>query len=105
MEAVKKVKIGANEYTVKMFDPMTAFEYFHDYADARENRRSLAPLARKAFAQCLDPMMKPLGDEANFQAWFSQHPEDMLELENRAMDALTDPFARKRENTSKSGKG
>lgn len=104
MEAVQKVKIGANEYTVKMFDPMSAFDFFHDMADAKENKRSLAPLAKRAFAQCLTPMMRELSDETVFQEWFSQHPEDMLELERKAMELLSAPFARSSGGTSKTAK-
>ena len=105
MDAVQKVKIDANEYTVKMFDPMTAFDFFHELSDAKENRRSLAPLAKRAFAQCLTPMMRDLGDEAAFQEWFSQHPEDMLALEQKAMEVLVGPFVKSRSDTSKTAKG
>lgn len=105
MDAMQKVKIGANEYTVKMFDPMTAFDFFHELAEAKENKRNLGPMARKAMGQCLDPMMRDLGDSANFQTWFSQHPEDMIELERKAMDLLIGPFVKNRQGTSKTAKG
>lgn len=104
MEAVQKVKVGANEYTVRMFDPLAAFDFFHEMADAQANKRSLTPLAKRAFAQCLTPMMRELGDETVFQEWFSQHPEDMLELERKAMEALSAPFAKSSSGTAKTAK-
>lgn len=105
MEAAKKVRIGDNEYTVKMFDPMTAFEFFHDMVEAQETKRSLSPLAKRAFAQCLDPNLRALGDQANFQAWFSQYPEDMIELERKAMEVLVAPFVRNRKDISATENG
>lgn len=92
MGTVQKFKIGDNEYTITMFDPISAFEFLHDHAEVRENKRSLGPLGKRAFAQCLDPMLRPLGVPENFQAWFSQHPGDMMHLERMAMEALMSPF-------------
>lgn len=92
MDAVKKITIGDNEYTVKMFDPMTAFEFCHSYTHARKTGASTAAIGKQAFGQCLDPMMRSLGDPTHFQTWFAQHPEDMLALESEAVNALIDPF-------------
>lgn len=92
MDAVQKVKIGANEYTVKMFDPMTAFTFFHELREAEDNRRNKAYLYKQALAQCMTPMMRDLSDEAVFQEWFAQHPEDMLEIQEKAIEVLTAPF-------------
>lgn len=92
MEMMKKVKVGDNEYTVKMFDPITGFDFCHTYSQVRSSGASLAVLGRQALGQCLDPMLRSLGDSSNFQAYFSEYPEDMLVLEMEAINALIDPF-------------
>lgn len=104
METVQKIKIGDNEYAVAMFDPITAFQFLHDHAEVREKKGSLAPLGRRAFAQCLDPMLRPLGAPENFHAWFTQHPGDMFPLERKAMEALMSPFVSNGSATGGTGK-
>ena len=102
----KRVKVNGREYMITMFDPMTAFDFFLDLQNARENGKPHNHLARQAVNQCRTPDMgKELSDPAVFQEHFAKYPEDMLPLMREAMDALCAPFVKKQENTSKSGKG
>lgn len=101
MDAVTKIKVNDREYTVHMFDPMTAFDFFHALSEARMSGKGMAPLARRAIGQCRDAMMKDLSEEANFTACFSQYPEDMIPLQKEALEALTSPFMKGSSVTTK----
>lgn len=100
-----KVTVNGRAYSVNMFDPMTAFDFFINLQNARENLRPTNHLGRQAIGQCRTPDMgKELSNDSVFQEHFSLHPEDMLPLMRAAMDALCAPFAKKRENTLENGK-
>lgn len=92
MEAIANITINGRQYKVKMFDPATAFDFIHARIHAAVHGKNSVSLARMALGKCLTPMMKELEDEAVFQEWFSQHPEDMLPLEVAAIEALTAPY-------------
>lgn len=103
MEAMEKIEVNGRQYSVTMFDPITAFEFCHDYGHARANGGSMKGLGRKAFSQCIDPNMRSLSDIAHFQEWFSKHPEDMIPVELAAIEALIAPFVRSVADTMPTG--
>ena len=104
MEGSTKVAVNGREYTVRMFSPVQAHEYWHDRVAAEKRKDSLNPFYRQVLGQCLDSLMRPLSEAANFQQCFSEHPEDMLVLANQAEDALLLPFLPKSSDTEKTGK-
>ena len=104
MEPISKVMVNGREYTVTMFDPITAFDFFHNLAEAQASGKSIKDLAKKAIGQCSDPMARDLSDPDNFKKCFSEHPEDMLPLETAALDAVTAPFMKNPKGTIKTAK-
>ena len=105
MDAISAVKVNGREYKVAMFDPMTAFDFFHDLWNAAENRKPINHLGRKALGRCrTHDMARELSDDAVFQEHFAKHPEDMLPLMGEAMNALCAPFAKSSDATGKTAK-
>lgn len=100
MDAVKKIRIGDNEYTVTMFSPMKAFEFFNGFMSANEKGENTSSHKKAAIGQCLDPMLRPLSKAANFEQWFAENPEDMFPLANAALEALIAPFLPNRDGTT-----
>lgn len=92
MEAITDVTVNGRTYKVTMFDPMTAFSFIHSRIHAAVYGTNQVGLAKIAICQCITPTTRPLNDDAVFQEWFSQYPEDMLPLEARAIEALEAPF-------------
>lgn len=86
------VNVNGREYTVQPFNPETAFSFLHLLAETRAMGRGAVAIGKIALNQCLTPELKALDNKANFQAWFAGHPEDMLELETKALDVLVAPW-------------
>lgn len=99
MDAVKQITVNGRKYTVRMLDPITAFDFIHAVAHARANRHPIASHHRTAIAQCSDQMGRNLGDDANFTKTFSDYPEDMIPLGTLAMESLCVPFGGGSSNT------
>lgn len=101
MEPVKTIEVNGRGYTVKMFSPMEAFDYIHDYSVAKATGFGMKALGMKAIGQCCDQMGRDLTG-SNFDAHFNEHPKDMLALEFAAQEALIVPFAPKEKDMKKS---
>lgn len=102
MLAPEKVTVNGRDYTVNPFTPMEAFEFYHGRDNAILTGKSLLPFGIKAIGQCVDPMMRSLGEPKHFKKCFSEHPEDMLPLQNAATKALIRPFEMKSDDTGNS---
>lgn len=103
MEPVKNIEVNGRTYTVKMFSPMEAFDYIHDYTAAKATGFGMKTLGLKAIGQCCNQMGRELSNKATFDEQFNQHPEDMLALELLAQNALIGPFVMKGKDTKKNG--
>ena len=99
MDATKKVEVNGREYTVRMFSPVQAHEYYWSRLAAAGRGDSLEPFYRRSVGQCLDCLLRPLSEAGNFQQCFSDHPEDMFPLAALAEDALLAPFLVKADAT------
>ncbi|MDR1534725.1 MAG: hypothetical protein LBU64_06440 [Planctomycetota bacterium] len=99
MDAVRKIEVNGREYTVRMFSPIQAHEYYWGREMAVRRGDSLEPLYRRAIGQCLDSLLRPLSEAGNFLQCFSDHPEDLFPLGARAEDALIAPFLAKADAT------
>jgi hypothetical protein len=104
MEGSSKVTVNGREYTVRMFSPIQAHEYWHSRLAAEKRTESLDSFYRTAIGQCLDSIMRPLSEAANFLQCFSEHPEDLFPLGRLAEDALLLPFLSNPNATGKTGK-
>ena len=87
-----EVDVNGRKYTVNPFNVMKAFEYYHEFTNAKLNRLPTTSLGLQAVRQCVTPDLKALSDNAVFEKCFSDHPEDLLVLEKLAEDVLTSPF-------------
>lgn len=101
----QEVIVNGRKYTVNPFTPMEAFEFYHGRAKAISNGESLLSFGLRAIGQCLDPMVRALSEPANFEKCFSEHPEDMIELQNAAVEVLIGPFEKKKPDTKPTAKG
>lgn len=99
MDAVKQITVNGRKYAVKMFSPLEAFEYIHDYTHARANGLNRKAMGMRAINQCSNEMGRELSKPDVFESHFSQYPEDMMPLEIAAEDELIGPFSLKDENT------
>lgn len=100
MDAVTKVIVNGREYTVRMFNPMEAFDYINDTTHVELNRLNESNLNARALGQCNEPENNQcVMEKGNFQQWFSKHPEDMIPLINEAKKALLRPFVKKEDAT------
>ena len=104
MDAVSTVTVNGREYKVMMFDPMTAFDFFCELQNLRENKLPHTHLGKKALGRCRTDMARELSDEVVFTEHFSKYPEDMFELMAKAVDALCRPFVKSRQGISKTAK-
>ncbi len=86
------VEINGRRYVVNPFNPIEAFEFFHDYTNALINWKNTAALGRRVFAQCLTPDNESLANDFVFRTHFAQYPEDMVPLEGELFETLSRPF-------------
>lgn len=104
MEAVKQITVNGRRYAVRMFSPLEAFDFVHDFRHAQRSGMSLKSLSRRAIGQCNDENGNNLAEAAHFESHFSKYPEDIFPLEEQALDALADPFLGKGSGTSANAK-
>jgi hypothetical protein len=99
MLAKRNVTINGREYTVHPFRPIDALEFLHERTRTLANRQSTFTQAREIYCQCDDEMGRSLADDEAFFKCFTDHPEDMLDLEKAAMEILVAPFVSKESAT------
>lgn len=105
MDIQRKISLEDREYTLIMFSPTQAHEFFWGLAAAESRRENLAPFMRRALEQCRDPMMRRLNQPGHFEQWFSEHPEDLVALAVLAKEALVEAFFPKAPATGKTATG
>lgn len=94
----KEVVVNGRRYIVNPFNPIDCYNFDWEFKLAQRFGGS-SDLGLRVFKQCMDDMARNLGDPENFQKWFSEHPEDMFPLEEKAIEALISPFPKKERNT------
>lgn len=88
----KAVDVNGREYLVQPFNASEALKYLHGMIVARATGRGLAELGKIALDHCATPMLESLSKPLVFDRHFNQYPQDMLELESKAMDILCAPW-------------
>ena len=94
------VSVNGRDYTVIPFNPLDALDYLHAMIITRATGRNLASLGKIAIDHCVSPDGRRLEDKGVFQEQFCKYPEDMLELETKAIDALCEPWEGKKAETA-----
>lgn len=88
----REVDVNGRMYTVNPLNADEAHEFLHALISARATGHGMAELGKQVFAHCCDHMLRPLDNKENFQKQFAEFPQDMLELEAQALQALCDPW-------------
>lgn len=91
----KEVEVNGRKYIVNAFNPIDAYKFYHEWINAIAYGKQVAELGLKVFGQCIDMSSaspRHLDNQQVFQAVFSEHPEDMMPLEQAAKEALLAPF-------------
>lgn len=88
----KEVIVNGRSYCVNPLNPEDAHEFMHKLIVVRAFGVGMDTLGRKVLAQCHDRMGRSLGTAEHFQKCFSEFPEDMLELESKALEVLCAPW-------------
>lgn len=114
-----RVKVGENNYTVELFNPMDGMAFGIDvsaalgpalsgvYEATREGGDAskvfeafstalrtgdFKGIFKRTFAQCYTPENARLSNEVEFNRWFRKYPGDMYELAVRATFELVKDF-------------
>lgn len=109
---MEKVTVNSRTYTVEPFNPLEGMraasvfirhsaglmgadmdeQAMQSNAIALLGEPDVLNLVERALRQCITPEKEYLRNEAVFERWFSEHPEDMIMLGQAALLALVTPF-------------
>lgn len=88
MQPSKKVSINGRLYAVRPLSPMDAYDFFVEHTAGKNP----ASIKRKALSRCITPDGQSLSFAETFNAWFYDHPSDLLRLGDKATAVLAADF-------------